>query len=173
LWAPPPPQNDIIAVLDLHLNTFVGVLSTTIGKLPTSITVIDLSSNGFQGNIPTEIGILTSLTDLRMARSDRSLAPIGACPSDSNGSGGGQPCLTGTLPTELGLLTHLEKLWLFENSFSGTLPSELGRLTNIRECLLFTNSLEGELPSTLDQWTALGEFWKRTNNGFICIVLDV
>jgi hypothetical protein len=152
--------NYTTAVLDLHLNTFLGSLSTTMGKLPTSLTAIDLSSNGFQGNLPTEIGTLTSLTDLRIARSDRNLEPSGSClnqGSDSSSSSGGQACLSGTLPTELGLLTRLEILWLFENSFTGTLPSELGLLTNIKECLLFTNSLEGDLPSTLSQWTSLGE----------------
>lgn len=77
----------------------------------------------WQGTIPSEVGQLTNLTDLRIARSDQTDRPGGECTS----------CLNGALPTEVGLLTGLNRLWLFENSLDGAFPTEIGRLTQLRK----------------------------------------
>ena len=141
----------------LRSNAFTGEIQPSIGNLSPSLTVLDLSDNAFVGTLPTEIGKLVGLTDLRIARSDRSSPRAGTCPMG---------CVSGTIPTEFGQLVNLKILWLFENALSGAVPSALGNVTGLNECLLNTNSLSGEIPNEFSSLEYLCKFDRRIYSFF-------
>jgi Leucine Rich Repeat len=89
--------------LDLFFNEFTGTLpGSTLAEM-SNLEYLDISQNPLHGVLPTELGQLSHLTDLRIARSDPRGYPDGFCPS---------PCLNGTIPTELGKLVNLRKSML-------------------------------------------------------------
>jgi Leucine-rich repeat (LRR) protein len=145
----------LAADLNLRINIFSGEIPSSIGQLPRTLTNLDISANGITGILPTEIGLLTELEELRIARSDFAVVPDGFC-SDAVANPGG--CLTGSIPTEIGLLTKLRILWLFEHSMTGALPTELGNLAQLSELLIYTNSFSGEVPDTFANLQNLGKW---------------
>jgi Leucine-rich repeat (LRR) protein len=89
--------------LDLYFNEFTGTLPSG-SKSPLAMMIqleyLDLSHNLLKGTLPTELGVLSRLTDLRIAKSDPRDLPDGFC----------DDCIQGTLPTEIGALVNLRKL---------------------------------------------------------------
>jgi hypothetical protein len=88
--------------------------------------VMDISLwNNLQGTLPTEIGYLTKLQVLYLARNK----------------------LKGNIPTEIGKLTALTYLGLQHNSFRGTFPSVFfGNLTKLKTLYLERNDFTGSIP---------------------------
>ena len=127
----------------------------------------DATENDLSGSIPTQMGLLTSLAELRLDSNSLS----GTLPTelglptammehlhlDSNS-------LNGPIPTELGELTSLDELRLYSNSLSGTFPTELGELTSLRELSLQTNALSGTIPTELGDLN-MRSFYVHTNAG--------
>ena len=90
---------------------------------------LNLFANRLRGTLPAELGKLTELRHLTLAR---------------NYSG-----LTGAIPAELGNLPNLRGLFLYSNALEGAIPAELGSLPNLVTLSLFTNDLEGAIPPEL------------------------
>ena len=67
---------------------------------------LHLFEDDLNGTIPTELGLLSNLEILGLAKSH----------------------LTGTIPTEVGLLSNLEWLGLDSNQLTGTVPTGLASL---------------------------------------------
>jgi Leucine-rich repeat (LRR) protein len=90
--------------------------------------VTDISLwNNLRGTIPIELGALSKLQILYLARNH----------------------LHGTIPTELGQLTDLTYLGLHFNQLTGTVPSTaLGGLTNLRTLYLEKNDITGTIHRT-------------------------
>ena len=80
--------------------------------------------HGLRGPIPAELGNLTKLEHLDLARN----------------------ALTGSIPPELGNLTEL---WLQGNLLSGPIPRGLGELANLTTLFLSGNHLSGPIPPEL------------------------
>ncbi|KAG6544695.1 hypothetical protein Mapa_013885 [Marchantia paleacea] len=98
----------------------------TLGNSLVSVTAsIDLTSNHFMGGIPPQVGDLTGLVYLSMAKN----------------------LLNGTIPPSLGNLTQLQGLDLSLNHFSGQIPPELSSLTALTFFNVSNNVLWGQLPA--------------------------
>lgn len=108
------------------------------------VVSISLCTIGLMGTIPDNIGLISTLTQLRFQENS----------------------LHGPLPSSIGLLSNLAKLVLFSNSLSGALPNSIGYLTAISYLDIHGNSFTDSLPGTLDQLTALSVLLLG-NNGFI------
>ena len=131
---------------DEPVYTWFGVRTNGRGR----VTELNLAGLGLDGEIPVEIGDLTKLRWLNLARN-----------SD----------LTGDLPAEMAQLTELEGLALGENDHTGPVPSWLGDLTKLRELGLGHNQLTGTIPIELRQLTGL-EVLYLGGNGLIGSVPD-
>jgi hypothetical protein len=80
--------------------------------------------NNLKGSIPNELGVLTKLEILYLARNS----------------------LQGTIPTQLGLLTDLTYIGLHVNSLVGSVPSIfMGNLTKLKTIYLQKNYLTGTI----------------------------
>ncbi len=130
--------------------------------------------NNLVGVLPTELGLLTAVSNLKLARNG---------PSDEND----QTYLTGPIP-DLGNLNGLVTLWLFDNQLTGsipsslenseflfwldlanndltgTIPSSLGNLGNLENLNLFGNELEGPIPSSFANLSKLKVLDLSNNN---------
>ena len=131
---------------DEPVYTWFGVRTNGRGR----VTELNLAGLGLDGEIPVEIGDLTKLRWLNLARN-----------SD----------LTGDLPAEMAQLTELEGLALGENDHTGPVPSWLGDLTKLHELGLGHNQLTGTIPIELRQLTGL-EVLYLGGNGLIGSVPD-
>ena len=78
---------DMLEVLRLGSNYFLGTLSTSVGQLKT-LRNLDLKISQLSGTIPSELGELTLLTNLALAYNQ----------------------FSGQIPKELGFLVNLEFL---------------------------------------------------------------
>ena len=87
-----------------------------------------VSGTKIGGIIPTTVGLLTTLTDLRLESNSFSSSAI---------------------PTQVGSLTNLKVLGLANASLVSSIPSELGLLTALEQLRLNENDLTGELPEQL------------------------
>lgn len=85
--------------LDLFFNEFTGSIPSSLGTL-TKLEYLDLSQNVLIGSLPTELGLMTNLTDLRIAKTDSREVPDGLCEPN---------CLGGAIPTEIGNLRNLRE----------------------------------------------------------------
>ena len=133
----------------------------------TMLRTFTTSANFFTGPIPSQIGLLSSLTFLRL---------------DDN-------AFTGALPSEIGNMPKLRLLWMDGLSLSTTIPSEIGNLreslwfwfaqgaglkgampdsfyelTNLKKALLNNNELDGTLSPNVAQLTNLIEMDLHDNN---------
>jgi hypothetical protein len=96
--------------------------------LVTSLTLTQLfrdDSTHRISRIPSEVGLLSTLTNLEISRSN----------------------IVGAIPQGLGSLTQLSKLDLSNNALMGSLPSSLSSLTRLTALRLFNNQLTGSVPS--------------------------
>ena len=110
--------------------TWSGVRTDDRGR----VTELNLAGLGLDGEIPAEIGDLTKMRWLNLARN-----------SD----------LTGELPAEMAQLTELEVLYVGENDHTGSVPSWLGDLTKLSQLGLGHNRLTGTIPAELRNLTEL------------------
>ena len=121
---------------------------------------LSLFANRLRGTIPAELGQLTELRNLRLARNSSRLtgaipAELGNLPNletlnlDSN-------ALDGAIPAELGGLSQLQGLYVGHNDLTGPVPQEFGRLTRLRELAFSGNiAMSGALPSSLTNLRSL------------------
>ena len=86
-----------------------------------------LPNNGLKGSLPPELGDLTTLGAVFLARNQ----------------------LTGPIPPELGDMTELFLMDLTYNQLTGPIPPELGKMTKLRQLKLNSNQLTGPIPEEL------------------------
>ena len=106
------------------------------------VTSLHLVEKGLNGQMPAELGDLTELKWLSLAR-NRSL--------------------TGDIPPELAALTKLEVLYLWENDLTGPLPTWLGDLTKLERVSLGHNRLTGAMPNDLSKLTRVETLYLAGN----------
>ena len=125
----------------------------------TRVTKLILESMSLNGSIPAELGGLSALSDLRLARNQLSgaippeLGSIGATLTTLQLSGPNPlPTgigLSGSIPPQIGNLTSLQYLWLDGNRLTGPIPTRLRWLTDLRGLHLNKNQLSGAIPTQL------------------------
>jgi Leucine-rich repeat (LRR) protein len=127
---------------------------------------LQLKRNGVKGTIPPQLGLLTSLRQLRLdgvapssIDATDAVAKAGFFTETSEGG-----ALSGGLPTELFRLTNLKYLSLAENALTGSLSSNLGLLTKLVILSVGNNKLVGQVPSMANLQDL--EFLNLSNNGF-------
>ena len=103
---------------------------------PATTTRLDLYSDTVIPPIPTEVGLLTSLTHLRLS-ADSSLDEV-----------------DGPFP-EIGLLTQLTWLELYACAITGPIPTHIGKLAKLRWLNLEWNKITGPIPPEIGQLTKL------------------
>lgn len=114
---------------------FSGSLPHEIGKL-TKLRELNLARCGFEGQLPEELGDLASIGRLDLSESR----------------------YTGTIPASLGNLKKLEWLALCKNQLTGCIPPEISQAKNIKTLVLANNQLTGSIPSEIGQMERLGYF---------------
>ncbi|KAI8838422.1 hypothetical protein BJ741DRAFT_663340 [Chytriomyces cf. hyalinus JEL632] len=95
---------------------------------PKNLRQLVLTGTNVIGTIPTQLGSLTQLTRLELARN----------------------YLTGGIPSEMGQLHGLWNIELQGNQLTGSIPSEFSAFKNLVKCQLQNNSLTGRIPSSYD-----------------------
>jgi len=115
-------------------------------------THLSLAANKLSGSLPSEIGLLTSLQQLKFQFND---LMTGSIPSEVGSMTSLKRILlmnsklTGSIPTEIGLLPSLYNLWLNDNYFSGNFPSNVLNITQFKTISLFNTSIDLEsIPSS-------------------------
>jgi hypothetical protein len=88
---------------------------------------LDVRDQEFESCIPSELGMVSTLVDLRFMSSN----------------------MIGHIPTELGLLSRLRCFNAQCNKLSGPIPTELGNITSLEMLNLYDNRLTGCLPKEL------------------------
>ena len=135
------------------LGTWQGVITSPDGR----VWEVNLDENSLTGQIPAELGSLSYLQNLFLARNSLT----GEIPASLGNLselrwlniGGNQ--LSGEIPPELGSLSGLWALGLWENRLSGTIPAELGQLDSLVSLGLASNQLTGNIPFELANLTNL------------------
>ena len=123
------------------------------------------TSHGLRGELPPELGDLSNLEYLNLARNDLS----GAIPPELGDLANLRTlflsvnALSGAIPPELGGLANLQWLALSVNDLSGAIPPELGNLANLRRLSLWTNALSGAIPPELGNLANLWELGLNRN----------
>ena len=117
---------------DAPLRDWYGVGVDSQGRVVT----LDLFPNNLVGIIPSELGQLTELQNLVLARNR----------------------LTGPIPAALGSLRKLVQLWLYDNRLNGPIPPELGNMSALVQLSISGNPLTGTIPPTLGNLANLDEF---------------
>ena len=106
------------------------------------VTSLHLVEQGLNGQMPPELGDLTELRWLSLARNRD---------------------LTGDIPPELAALTKLEVLYLWENDLTGPVPTWLGDLTKLERVSLGHNRLTGAMPNDLSKLTRVETLYLAGN----------
>ncbi|XP_057813247.1 LRR receptor-like serine/threonine-protein kinase EFR [Cryptomeria japonica] len=137
--------------IDLSENHFTGILTSSVGLLPSGLSYFLLPYNEIAGSIPDEIGNLTSITALDLRAnlfsgtipSSLSALPIleRLCLDNNN--------LHGVIPESFGQAKRLGLLSICCNTLSGKIPDTLGSLPQLRQIYLHDNQLSGEIPASL------------------------
>ena len=120
------------------LDSWEGVTTDDRGR----VIQLHLVEQQLNGSLPAEIGDLTKLKWLNIARN---------------------PNLTGDIPPEMAQLTELEVLYLWENDLTGSVPTWMGDLTNLRLVSLGHNRLLGPIPGELRNLTKLETLYLAGN----------
>lgn len=122
--------------IDLQNNNLDGSIPSELGLL-TTLMILNLArNNGISGKLPTDLGHLTSLVHLSLVHNS----------------------LTGPIPPQFGQLTALQSLDVAFNYLSSAMPSELGILTELETFRIYSNSLSGRIPLELGNLTKLKRF---------------
>ena len=142
--------------LTLHDRTLNGSIPAELGEL-SQLRALRLARNQLSGAIPAELGNLTWLRHLDLGANRLT----GAIPSELGGlmSLGhldlGENRLSGAIPAELRNLHYLHNLYLDGNRLEGAIPPLLRELTRLEALHLQENQLSGEIPPQLGSLTAL------------------
>ena len=115
-----------------------------------SLNALYLDGNkGLSGNIPSEIGMMSQLQEISLART----AVGGTIPEELyNGIGNlygftvADSAFSGTISTNLGLWTNLRRFSIGNNNFSGTFP-DVQILSNLIGFTIHGNDLTGTFPT--------------------------
>ncbi|KAL3944451.1 MAG: hypothetical protein SGBAC_001479 [Bacillariaceae sp.] len=89
------------------------------------VTDMFLNVAGLNGTIPSELGVLTSLSQLSLAKNN----------------------LSGTIPSSLGELKDMKFMQFALNSLSGRIPAAFERFTKLERFIMHVNQLTGTLPN--------------------------
>lgn len=151
-----------LRVTGLHLDGLVGFLPADVGKL-SGLQSLNLARGTLTGRIPSTLGYLTSLKELNLESNSLS----GGIPSELGKLSNltvlslSNNALSGTIPPELGNLSQLRVLHLdqsfLESGLIGSIPTELGNLSKLRSLHLQNNELSGNIPSELGRLFELRE----------------
>jgi len=106
------------------------------------VSGLNLGDAAVIGTMATEIGILKSLTKIRLR--------------------GG--ALYGTIPPEIRELKNLEKFDISQNFMTGTIPSGIAQLTNLQWLLISSNTFTGTIPSILQKMSSISRIEMYSNN---------
>uniref|UniRef100_A0A7S1FMK1 Leucine-rich repeat-containing N-terminal plant-type domain-containing protein n=1 Tax=Corethron hystrix TaxID=216773 RepID=A0A7S1FMK1_9STRA len=106
-----------------------------------TVTQIDISGDECVGTIPPEIGYLSDIDYLDLARTG----------------------ISGSIPEELYDLRYLKMLTLSKNNLAGTLSEKIGQLTNLVDLRLDYNSLSGRIPDGIGTLTEARFILLRSN----------
>ena len=154
-----------VTLLNLERQGIDGTLPAALGGL-TGLSELRLSwRNQLTGSIPPELGQLTRLAYLGLARNHLT----GPIPPELGAIGpqltslvvsGPQPLpagigLTGSIPPQLGNLSGLKYLYLDGNRLTGSIPTRLRWLTDLRGLYLSKNQLSGAIPTQLGSLSML------------------
>ncbi|CAB9517843.1 LRR receptor-like serine threonine-protein kinase [Seminavis robusta] len=134
-----------------------GRIPSELGML-TTLKELKLDDCSLSGTLPSELGSLTNLIEIELQRNKNLEGPI---PSEYGMMNSlmdlsmNQNKLSGSLPSELFQMSSLAELDLVKNKFTGTLPAELGLLTGITDLRARINEFSGTIPSELGVLTRL------------------
>ena len=118
----------------LHNNQLTGSLPTQIGLL-SSVTRVRLFNNKLVGQVPTEIGNLRKIEVVEI-NSNR---------------------LSSTLPDVFDSLTYLYRFHAYDDSFTGEIPPSIWRADSLSSLRLQNNNLNGSVPyDYCDKMSELG-----------------
>ena len=126
------------------LDSWEGVTTDDRGR----VIQLHLVEQQMNGSLPAEIGDLTMLKWLNIARNRNPNLNLN---------------LTGDIPPEMAQLTELEVLYLWENDLTGPVPTWMGDLTNLRLVSLGHNRLLGPIPGELRNLTKLETLYLAGN----------
>ncbi|KAF8035460.1 hypothetical protein BT93_C1475 [Corymbia citriodora subsp. variegata] len=115
-----------LASLDIHNNSFYGMIPIEIGRLP-RLKELVLQSNQFEGNIPPNLAQCHNLELISLAANR----------------------LTGGIPREFGAFPMLQQLFLSFNDLGGQIPSFLSNISTSQVIGLVMNNLTGSIPTAL------------------------
>ncbi|KAL6654950.1 hypothetical protein ACP70R_008415 [Stipagrostis hirtigluma subsp. patula] len=118
-------QEIVIATFDN--NKFTGPLPMGIFNMSSLSYALDLSDNYFIGPLPPEVGSLTKLSYLDIARNN----------------------LSGPLPDSLSSCQSLIGLWLYSNSFNSSIPASISKMKGLMLLNLTKNALSGVIPQEI------------------------
>ncbi|CAB9497088.1 Leucine Rich Repeat [Seminavis robusta] len=116
---------------------------------------LELLGNGLAGTLPEELGLLTSLTYIKLGKDNIGgtiISQFGSLPKLWGLHLFGSR-LTGTIPSELGLLSNTLKGFAVQGNFlSGSLPSEFWQLRELKELRIANNPLELSIPNGMHKY---------------------
>lgn len=154
--------------IDVNMNPntvfFSGSLPREIGKL-TKLEYLNLARCGFTGELPEELGNLTSAIwiDLTESRYTGSIpASLGKLKNLTSLMLADNQ-LTGNIPEELCEAESLETLIVSDNQLSGPIPSNIGHLSRLSYFDVSNNQLTGAIPQSIEDNGRLGIFYAQNN----------
>lgn len=130
-----------VTSIDLGFNQLDGILVREIGLL-TTLQELRLTANDFQGVIPNSIEKLQNLKVLQL---------------NMNG-------FFGHLPKEIAKLKNLREFHMYGNYLQGKVPKEIGNMKNLEILDLNANFFTGQLPTTIGKMSKLREISLNDNN---------
>ena len=131
-----------ILSFDLSYNFLYGPIPSSICHL-SKLSYLYLSANQFTESIPFEVGQLTGLGVLSLAKN--SLIDLYLYNNQ----------LSSSIPKELGMLSSLSDLELSSNHLVGAIPNSLGNLSSLTKLLLQDNQLSDYIPKKLGMLSSL------------------
>lgn len=158
-WGNISVGNDRVIYVGFATRGTKSTIPPELGNL-TELVRLNLARNGLTGNIPAELGNLRKLEWLLLSYNQLS----GSIPSELGNLSDltilamRSNQLSGSIPRELGNLTNLTELYLHWNRLGGSLPSQLGNLSKLEKLDLQQNQLSGNIPSELGNLSDLETF---------------
>ncbi|TVU48984.1 hypothetical protein EJB05_00273 [Eragrostis curvula] len=158
-----------LRALSLSSNKFQGVFPPSLANLTIGIQKIFMNSNRISGTISPEIGRLSNLNLLVLARN----AVTGTIPDTigglnrMNGLDISSNNISGEIPPMLvANLTQLAFLDLSRNELQGSIPESFGTMRNIAILDLSYNQFSGMLPKQVFNLSSLTVFLNMSHNIF-------